>query len=61
MDVREGKAKEYAEKIPYYQDRRQHVKEDFLAGWDAAVEYMKSLDKDVGFKNDKKLWEKKLE
>lgn len=36
MDVKEEKAREYADKLPYYQDRKQHAAEDFLAGWEAA-------------------------
>ena len=36
MKTKEEIAKEYAEKLPYYQDRRQHAAEDFLAGWEAA-------------------------
>ena len=36
MKTKEQQAKEYAEKLPHYQDRRQHAAEDFLAGWEAA-------------------------
>ena len=36
MDVKEKKAKEYADSIPYYQDRHIHASEDYLAGWRAA-------------------------
>ena len=36
MKTKEQQAKEYAEKLPHYQDRRQHAAEDFLAGWGAA-------------------------
>ena len=54
MDVKERKAKEYADCIPYYQDRRIHAAEDFIAGWEAAVEYLMSeketeaVDEDAG-------------
>ena len=54
MDVKEEKAKEYAVSIPYYQDRRIHTAEDFIAGWEAAVEYLMSeketeaVDEDAG-------------
>ena len=46
MDVKERKAKEYADSIPYYQDRRIHAAEDFLAGWEAekcAIHYADAL------------------
>lgn len=36
METKEQQAKEYAEKLPHYQDRKRHAAEDFLAGWDAA-------------------------
>lgn len=36
MKTKEQQAKEYAEKLPHYQDRRQHAAGDFLAGWEAA-------------------------
>lgn len=36
MKTKEQQAKEYAERIPHCQDRRQHAAEDFLAGWGAA-------------------------
>lgn len=36
MKTKEQQAKEYADKIPHYQDRKQHAAEDFLAGWEAA-------------------------
>lgn len=36
MKTKEEIAKEYAEKLPHYQDRRQHAAGDFLAGWEAA-------------------------
>lgn len=54
MDVKEEKAKEYADSIPYYQDRRIHAAEDFIAGWEASVEYLMSeketeaVDEDAG-------------
>lgn len=43
MKTKEQQAKDYAEKIPYYQDRKQHAVEDFSAGWDAAVKYMSEI------------------
>ena len=36
MKTKEEQAKEYADRIPHYQDRKQHAAEDFLAGWEAA-------------------------
>lgn len=36
MKTKEEIAKEYAEELPHYQDRRQHADGDFLAGWEAA-------------------------
>lgn len=36
MEEKEKKAKEYADRIPHYQDRKQQAAEDFLAGWEAA-------------------------
>ena len=36
MKTKEQQAKEYADRIPHYQDRKQHAAEDFLAGWEAA-------------------------
>lgn len=36
MKTKEQQAKEYADMIPHYQDRKQHAAEDFLAGWEAA-------------------------
>lgn len=36
MEEKEKKANEYADKLPYYQDRRLHAAEDYLAGWSAA-------------------------
>lgn len=36
MKTKEQQAKEYAEKLLHYQDRRQHAAGDFLAGWEAA-------------------------
>ena len=40
MKTKEQQAKEYADKIPHYQDRKQHAAEDFIARWEAAVKYM---------------------
>ena len=36
MKTKEQQAKEYADRIPHCQDRKQHAAEDFLAGWEAA-------------------------
>ena len=36
MKTKEQQAKEYADRIPHYQDRKQHAAEDYLAGWRAA-------------------------
>ena len=49
MDVKEEKAKEYADRIPHYQDRKQHAAEDFLAGWEAAVASSDSLQQKIEF------------
>lgn len=40
METKEQQAKEYAEKIPHYQDRKQHAAEDFLQGWEAAERWI---------------------
>lgn len=37
MNNKEQQAKEYVESVPFYQDRKQHAAEDFIAGWDAAL------------------------
>lgn len=43
MKTKEQQAKEYADRIPHYQDRKQHAAEDFLAGWEAAVKHFERL------------------
>lgn len=37
MDIKEQKAKEYAESIPQFDDRKKYCIEDFCAGWDEAL------------------------
>ena len=49
MDVKEKKAKEYADRIPHYQDRKQHAAEDFLAGWEAAMASSDSMQQKIDF------------
>lgn len=40
MKTKEQQAKEYADKLPHYQDRKQHAAEDFLAGLEAAERFI---------------------
>ena len=54
MDVKEKKAKEYADRIPHYQDRKQHAAEDFLAGWEAALASADSMQQKVDFEEQQK-------
>lgn len=37
METKEQKAKEYAESIAQFEDRKRYCEEDFKAGWDAAL------------------------
>lgn len=37
MSTKEQKAKEYANSIPQFEDRKQYCFEDFCAGWDEAL------------------------
>lgn len=37
MNTKEQKAKEYANSIPQFEDRKQYCFEDFCAGWDEAL------------------------
>lgn len=45
-ETKHQQAVQYAEGIPYCQDRKQHAAEDFAAGWDAAFGYMASITLD---------------
>lgn len=49
MGFREKLASDYADRIPHYQDRKQHAAEDFLAGWEAAVASSDSLQQKIEF------------
>ena len=37
MEIKEQKAKEYADSIPQFDERKQYCIEDFCAGWDEAL------------------------
>ena len=37
MGTKEQMAKEYAESIAQFEDRKRYCEEDFKAGWDAAL------------------------
>ena len=37
MDIKEQKAKKYADSIPQFSDRKKYCIEDFCAGWDEAL------------------------
>ena len=54
MGVKEEKAKEYADSIPYYQDRRIHAAEDFLAGWEAAMASADFMQQKIDFEKQQK-------
>lgn len=49
MKTKEQQAKEYADRIPHCQDRRQHAAEDFLAGWEAAIASADSKQQKIDF------------
>ena len=49
MKTKEEQAKEYADRIPHYQDRKQHAAEDFLAGWEAAMASADSMQQKIEF------------
>ena len=49
MKTKEEQAKEYADRIPHYQDRKQHAAEDFLAGWEAAMASANSMKQKIDF------------
>lgn len=49
MKTKEEQAKDYADRIPHYQDRKQHAAEDFLAGWEAAMASSDSMQQKIDF------------
>lgn len=52
---KEQKAKEYADSIPQFDDRRRYCYEDFIAGWDEALksQWVKVEDRLPKEKEDK--------
>lgn len=47
MDTKEQKAKEYADSIPQFDDRKRYCYEDFIAGWEAAMQHLYKLPLDL--------------
>lgn len=47
MDIKEQKAKRYAESIPQFDERKRYCIEDFCAGWEAAIHYLYKLPLDL--------------
>lgn len=47
MNIKEQKAKRYVESIPQFDDRKKYCYEDFIAGWEAAIQYLYNLPLDL--------------
>lgn len=47
MDIKEQRAKRYAESIPQFDERKKYCIEDFCAGWEAAMQYLYKLPLDL--------------
>lgn len=47
MNIKEQKAKQYAFRIPQFDERKKYCYEDFIAGWEAAIQYLYELPLDL--------------
>lgn len=46
MSKKEELSKKYADGIAQFEERKTYCREDFIAGWDAAVDYLANLPLD---------------
>lgn len=47
MSTKEKKAKQYADSIPQFSERKRYSYEDFIAGWNEAMQYLYKLPLDL--------------